>query len=331
MINRPFIVGLVGVGLLIVGAGAAWLTLQDADDKAAPQMAALKPTPAPVTPPPATSGPVAPSFDVVRINPAGDAVMAGRAAPDAVVTIFDGDREIGKVTADARGEWVFVPNEPLPAGARELSLSARVGDRDLRSDQVVVLAVPERGHDLAGKPAPDGSQPLVVATSRAGRGASTVLQSPSRAGATGLSLDVIDYDSDGALTLSGRAPPGTVLQIYIDNRPIGRATADADGNWRLTPAERVPVGNYMVRLDELSANGRVTMRIEVPFARAEMDPDSTLASQVMVNSGDSLWRIARRVHGRGIAYLLIYEGNRAQIRDPDLIYPGQIFTVSRSN
>jgi hypothetical protein len=329
MINRPFIIGLVGVGLLIIGAGAAWFTLQDSDDKPAPQVSASRASPSPS--PQATSTPVAPSFDVVRINPAGDAVMAGRATPDAVVTILDGDREIGQVTADARGEWVFVPNEPLPAGSRELSLSARVGDRDLRSDQVVVLAVPERGRDLAGQPAPEGSQPLVVATSRAGRGASTLLQSPGRAGSSGLSLDIIDYDSDGALVLSGRAPPRTVIQVYIDNRPLGRATADADGNWRLTPVERVPVGSYAVRLDELSADGRVAMRIEVPFVRAEMEPDSTLASQVMVKSGDSLWRIARRVHGRGIAYLLIYQGNRDQIRDPDLIYPGQVFTLSRSN
>jgi nucleoid-associated protein YgaU len=331
MFNRPIIIGLVGVGLLLVGAGAAWHALQDTDDKSAPQATASKAAPprtAPA-PAPAAASPVAPSFDVVRINPAGDTVIAGRAAPNAAVTIFDGDRQIGQVTADARGEWVFVPTEPLPAGSRELSLVARLGTNETRSDQVVVLAVPEHGRDLAGKPAE--GVPLAVATSRSGRGASRLLQSPSRGAAGSLSLDIIDYDTDGALVLSGRAPPRTVLEVYINDKPVGRATADADGNWQLAPTERVPVGTYAVRIDELAADGRVAMRIEVPFNRAEMEPDSTMASQVMVKSGDSLWRIARRVHGRGIAYLLIYEGNRDQIRDPDLIYPGQVFTLSRSN
>jgi hypothetical protein len=333
MFNRNVIIGLVGAVLLAVGAVFGWITLQqqDRDDgshAAAPPAA----VPAPAEPPRAAAGqPVLPSFDVVRINPAGDAVLAGRAAPNATVRILDGEREIGTVTADTRGEWVFVPKDPLPSGSRELSLVERVGEQDLRSDQVVVLAVPERGKDLAGGPSGDQSLPLVVSTSRSGQGPSRVLQGPGRAGDGRLSLDVAAMDAGGTLTLSGHAPPHATVQVYMDNRLLGRAVAGADGRWQLTPADRVPLGAATLRLDQLADDGRVVTRLELPFARAEEVAGGDGATAVTVKSGDSLWRIARRIHGRGMAYLTIYQANRDQIRDPDLIYPGQVFHVTRIN
>ncbi len=47
----------------------------------------------------------------------------------------------------------------------------------------------------------------------------------------------------------------------------------------------------------------------------------------MVQPGNSLWRIANHVYGSGFQYTLIYEANDDQIRDPDLIYPGQMFAL----
>ena len=48
---------------------------------------------------------------------------------------------------------------------------------------------------------------------------------------------------------------------------------------------------------------------------------------VIVQPGNSLWRIARRLYGQGIRYTMIFVANQDQIRDPALIYPGQIFIV----
>ncbi len=48
---------------------------------------------------------------------------------------------------------------------------------------------------------------------------------------------------------------------------------------------------------------------------------------IIVQPGNNLWNIARVIYGRGIRYTTIYEANREQIRDPDLIYPGQVFTA----
>ncbi|TXM96069.1 LysM peptidoglycan-binding domain-containing protein, partial [Methylobacterium sp. WL103] len=43
--------------------------------------------------------------------------------------------------------------------------------------------------------------------------------------------------------------------------------------------------------------------------------------------GDSLWQISRRTYGAGDRYTVIYDANQQQIRNPDLIYPGQIFVL----
>ncbi len=50
-------------------------------------------------------------------------------------------------------------------------------------------------------------------------------------------------------------------------------------------------------------------------------------SAVIIRRGDSLWRISRRVYGRGVRYSTIYLANQTQIEDPDRIWPGQVFKV----
>lgn len=56
---------------------------------------------------------------------------------------------------------------------------------------------------------------------------------------------------------------------------------------------------------------------------------SNVRSSVIIRRGDNLWRISRRVYGRGIRYTTIYLANKDQIRNPDLIWPGQVFAVPR--
>jgi nucleoid-associated protein YgaU len=59
------------------------------------------------------------------------------------------------------------------------------------------------------------------------------------------------------------------------------------------------------------------------------DPEAQrfASGKAIIRRGDNLWTIARRVYGEGIKYTTIYEANTGQIRDPDRIYPGQVFSL----
>ena len=53
--------------------------------------------------------------------------------------------------------------------------------------------------------------------------------------------------------------------------------------------------------------------------------------RLTVIRGDNLWNIARAHYGEGLRYTVIFEANKGQIRDPDLIYPGQVFSIPKVN
>ena len=46
-----------------------------------------------------------------------------------------------------------------------------------------------------------------------------------------------------------------------------------------------------------------------------------------VQPGNTLWAIARDRYGEPLMYVQVFEINRDRIRDPDLIYPGQVFVL----
>jgi nucleoid-associated protein YgaU len=288
---------------------------------------------APIAPPDIRAGapiapPVKPSFDIVRVSRDCTAVIAGRAAPGAVVIVSAGDSEIGRVTADSRGEWALVPDLPLRAGSKELRLAAQApGQQPIGGEAGVVVNVPDCA---PGRPA-TGEQVIAVLTPD--KGASRLLQAPADQRpvpqAKGLSLSTVDYDEKGELVLSGRAQPGTTVQAYVNNQPIGAANADDKGNWQMQPSQTVPPGVYTLRVDQVADTGKVASRLEVPFQRAALADLVEREGSVIVQPGNSLWRIARRHYGLGTRYTTIYGANQDQIRDPDLIYPGQVFALPK--
>ena len=140
---------------------------------------------------------------------------------------------------------------------------------------------------------------------------------------TALSVDVVDYSDRGDLELAGRAEAGAVLRLYLDNESIGGTAAGDDSRWTLTPEDPVAPGLYTLRVDQVAQDGSVTARVELPFLRGEPLADLPDDRIVVVQPGNSLWRIARRTYGDGIQFTLIFSANADQIRDPDLIYPVQ--------
>ncbi|HEY1385584.1 MAG TPA: Ig-like domain-containing protein [Dongiaceae bacterium] len=316
--------------------------------------------------------PVPPSFDVVRVNPSGDAVIAGRAQPEAEVTILDQGKPIGSVKADGRGEWVFLPDSALDPGEHSFTLESKEESKEdgsttanppkQESATSVVVLVPQVAKDIAGRASDQPAGALAIEVPKSGEGPTRVMNVPDQpaeaaAGAPKApQISAIDYDASGRAVLSGKAPAGARLFVYVDNKPIGQTTADDDGSWSFTPPAPLAQGLHVVRVDQVDQTGKVLARAETPFEQAALPLAAQAGSgtqqmasnaggaadagsgatmlaegKIVVQPGNSLWKLARENYGHGIRYTVIYEANKDQIANPDLIYPGQVFSVPSGN
>jgi nucleoid-associated protein YgaU len=259
-------------------------------------------------------------------------VIAGRAQPGAKIVLLDGGKEIAQGQADANGEWVIIAQDPpLSAGQHELRVIQHVqGRAPVTSDQVVVAIVPDQ-KPPATSAGPKEETLVMIAPSS---GAPTLVQPPSAAGVPksgDLVMSTLDYDEGGHVTVTGQATPGAVVRAYINDKMVAEGQAGADGRWRLTPANPVEPGKYTLRLDRLTKDGKPVARLELPFERIPVPPGTGDGRRLVVVRGDNLWNIARAHYGHGMHHTVIYGANKEQIRDPHLIYPGQVFSLPKVN
>lgn len=333
MSKTPILLAAIGLVAILMAFGLNEFTWQNEltpDDQVKTETAA--PAASEVTAPAeeqTTASPGTPSFDVVRVNPEGDTVIAGRAMPGSEVRILENGQIIGTVIADESGEWVFIPETPLLSGSRSLSLSAILKDGTVvDSTEDVVIAVPEGAGDGAPKKA------LVLKFPKDGNTPVRVIQTPGDAidrNAFPLTIETLDYDTKGQVVIGGGAPRGALVQLYLDGDLIARLNSDDEGRWIARPNNLIPPGLYQLRADQVGDGGKVIARVEYPFSRAEDLQKMAEGTYVLVQPGNSLWRIARRVYGSGFSYSQIFEANKDRIIDPDMIFPGQVFEVPAVN
>ena len=154
-----------------------------------------------------------------------------------------------------------------------------------------------------------------------------------------LALDSIAYDPFGNVTVGGRSSPSGLVRFYVNNEAISAAKTNKEGYWETDLSDIVP-GTYTLRIDQLSLEGDVISRLESPFKREDREKLAKLIAPstspariniVTVQPGNTLWAIARKRYGDGLLYVRVFEANRDKIKDPDLIYPGQLFDLPDLN
>ncbi|MCV6575878.1 MAG: LysM peptidoglycan-binding domain-containing protein [Cohaesibacter sp.] len=389
----------------------------------------------------ANSDQMAPTFDVVRVEPDGSTLVAGKALPGSVVELLDGEQVLASVTADESGNWILILEEALRKGVHDLRLASKAQENgeQILSKSSIAVAIPENGDLLVVESEPgqaskilaqigqkaaeqDASQADQTANKAAGEMADTKPSSenvseenketqseaapdaaakeaePKEMASKKESADAADGTADGSqsaqsgtdsapvsgadtdgtvkqdaveasvsvkaielegdiLYVAGDAKPaGSVLRLYVDNRPISDSKISDAGTFLFDGPIALDVGSHDVRVDLLDeAGNKVLKRAQVRFEKkaasvaanntttaGEAGGDTTTASsssaeqktqqgsanrKVIIRRGDNLWEIARRVYGAGYRYSTIYDVNTDQIRDPHWIYPGQVFTL----
>jgi nucleoid-associated protein YgaU len=198
-------------------------------------------------------------------------------------------------------------------------------------EQVAVVVKPNKAPAIIAKVTPD--QPVAIATPPEKRAPATVVE-----------LSAVDYDTAGNIQFQGRVAAGGIVRFYVDNAPVGETVADAKGQWNFKSATAIAPGPHTLRADEVSPAGKVLSRVEQPFLREEPEklvavaapavdaaaPAIDQPNRIVIQPGQNLWRISREVYGKGKLFTVIYEANKALIKDPAKIYPGQILTAPKS-
>lgn len=244
----------------------------------------------------------------------------------------------------ATAEAVTEDETATPADSAAVTAEAAPATESASESATELAAMPEP--TAAPEPAPEPAPVIAAAPStpavpdvptviETGQDGVRILQGTGDT--ENVALDTITYDTEGDVQIAGRATGDGTVEVYLDNEPILSAPVAAGGDWRADLPE-VDTGVYTLRIDEVDAEGEVVSRIETPFKREERgDVAAVLADQTAqdgfevamrtVQPGATLWAIAEEQYGRGILYVAVFEANVDQIRDPDLIYPGQIFRL----
>ena len=303
--------------------------------------------PSPAEEPPASAAaaaaaPIQPSLDVVRVEPSGDTVIAGRGAARARVVLSEGPRVLAETDSDAEGQFVLIPPAFRPG---DHLLNLRVGEGAQEGLASLVVSVPSRASDKTLATVIEPDKPTRVLSDGGGKD-----QTPPGA----VTVRTVEAGEDGAFFASGLGPPGGAVRLYLNEAFVADVRAAPDGAWTLRVERGMSPGHYEVRADLVEEGGRVVARAQAPFdyprqeagryvppvepvlapaAPAAPEPPAPGVAvvpeiqSVKVVRGDSLWRISQRVLGQGLRYTQIYEANAAQIRDPNRIFPGQVLVT----
>ncbi|KQT50818.1 hypothetical protein ASG43_06015 [Aureimonas sp. Leaf454] len=274
----------------------------------------------------AADGTVLARVEVPFLKPEGRAMSAIAGAPGAGAT-----GEAGAGNVDARGEAVSRPasNATAPAGSTP-------------SPSSIASADAPANDPLDDRASPSGSpQPATAAPSPGETPAAppeTVKTPVPRS--TGGSLEGTAPDA-APPTIADPAPDvaGSAPATAPDGEPSGLSAA-GPASVRPAPDEpsagtrdaaTTPSGTEAARSPDLAAAADASSvaggASSADVATERQAPLEAAGARVIIRRGDTLWRISRDTYGRGARYTTIYLANGDQIRDPNRIYPGQVFRM----
>src|SRR3984957_13048283 len=221
--------------------------------------AASRPAPADKNPTEAASSPLKPTFDVVNVDPSGEAVIAGRAAPNAKVELHDGSKTVGEATADAAGQFVIIPAALAP-GDHNLSLAAGDDKAQQAKSNTVAVSVPAQEAKVAATAPtnPNGPAPSALGM--------RTLATPSSVNGSRVAIQSVEAYGVGGLVAKGSAEPNATVRLYLNQADLAEAKTQSDGHWSLTIQHGMSPGGYVMRADEIGhGDASVVASAEPPF------------------------------------------------------------------
>ena len=271
----------------------------------------------------------------------GDQVwIAGDAEPGTIVRLYQNNALLGEAETGDQGRWLYEGTLADTTGEMTVRADALGADANVFARAEVPFALPNReASDTVSAPIADeavsqSSQPseadaresttsadAVEALDPVTRAFETAAADPTSDGLVGIEApdnqvpDAQTTDTQVTAVEAPAAPASAPAVEAVEQNEVAMAAPNAE-----TPAESavaeptVDTAAASPRPDPLQPDVSGTIRV--------LD-----TGRVIIRRGDNLWTLSRRVYGQGIRYTSIYDANEDQIRDPDLIFPGQVFDL----
>ena len=277
--------------------------------------------------------------DIVRVDESGIAVIAGTAEPSTTIEAKIGNQTVGTTEVNKDGGFVISGEISSSTEPQELKVITKADEVVKQDEEDIIIDNRDWVYEtksfviLPGLINEKNSQNvqneklddiIIVEVKKQDL---VIKEETKNITVEKLTLDRIKYSENGTAILFGRARNEMNVLVYLDNNFQTKTTPGLDGGWTVDLGIVEP-GIYKLRIDETTNNGDVIFRIETPFKQEAKDLlDKMFTKAITVQPGNSLWRIARKIYGRGIMYIDIYKKNDHLIKDPNLIYPGQVFSL----
>ncbi len=250
-----------------------------------------------------------PSFDLVRIEKAGNIMIAGRNVRESNISIVMNKKIVATEHTNKDGEFVYSPSDILQPGNYVIYLVD--ADKNIKSADSVFVYVSEHGYK--------NSVSLLMT-----KNGSKIMQSPELMDGD-LVVSKIDYLDTGRIVVTGKALPRLRVSLSLNDKYIGFSRVSDYKNFGLgADVGKLESGKeYKLNVRLHDSEGTTIANIEHNFIMPEMTGDDD--TFYTVRKGDCLWIIARNFLRRGILFTMIAERNN--IENPDLIFPKQLLQI----
>ena len=259
-----------------------------------PMVAVMKPgQPTTVIQVPSKVKPVLPplstvNLDTVDYDEAGNIVFSGRGPTGSKVQLYVDNKPYALADIGPDGTWTMPNGEPLAIGAHELRAD-EIGEDGTVTSRV---AIPFYRED-----------PKKVASSAPVEVPKAVAAVPD------VQVTMVDKTVEPPVASSTTVTTSSSATTTIE---VAK-----------TPVAPPPV----VAAPEVPKVEVPAVKPEVAVAAATPAEPPAAPQQIIIQPGNNLWKLSRKLYGKGTMYTVIYEANKDQIRKPGLIYPGQVFTT----
>ncbi len=238
-----------------------------------------------------------PSFDIIRVERSGDAVVAGKAnANETVRLVGDEDKVVAETNSSASGEFVFVLDTPLEAGKHQLTLQVKSHDNneEVRSSEIAIIDVPEpksiggvtvlladtgKPSKILQTPEPQPEKAVSAAAKETVSVAKPAKQEAGEAKDPTLLIEAADVEA-GKIFVAGRGEANKQVNLYMDNKLLGKTKVAKTDAFLFEIDKNIEPGRYDLRVDMTDTNAaEVISRAEVNLVH---QPDSAIKEELQI-------------------------------------------------